>query len=227
MLQKVFFRNETKNAGGIKRLDKFFMRSSKKFFRRSSKIVTCISLAILSGCATQVQPRPDNIENVCYIFTQYPEWYISAKRVEHEWGIPVPVQMAIIYQESSFDAKAQPSRRKLLWVIPWKRRSSAYGYSQALKNTWIEYEDSVGRTCRRSDFHDAVDFIGWYGARIQKKFHLNKTDAYDLYLAYHEGSGGFARKTYLKKRWLIQVAHKVSARSQRYARQLTNCHLVY
>ena len=40
--------------------------------------------------------------------------------------------MAIIKQESSFIADAKPDRRKLLGFIPWKRKSSARGYAQAI-----------------------------------------------------------------------------------------------
>jgi hypothetical protein len=42
-------------------------------------------------------------------------------------------------------------------------------------------------------------------------------------LNYHEGWGGYKRKTYLKKDWLVKVSAKVKQRSLRYAQQLKTC----
>jgi len=177
-------------------------------------------LFLLVGCAT---PRPSNVENICSIFNQYPDWYKDAKKAEKKWGIPIPVQMAIIYQESSFNATAKPPRTKLLWIIPWKRPSSAYGYSQALKDTWKDYEQQTGQWSRRSAFDDATDFIGWYSDQAHKKLGIRPTNTYALYLAYHEGPGGYARRSYLKKPWLIRVSRKVAYRADAYKRQLGGC----
>jgi hypothetical protein len=183
-----------------------------------SLVFACFLL--LAGCA---QPRPNHIENICSIFHQYPDWYDDAKQAEKKWHIPVPVLMAIIYQESSFNGSAKPPRKKLLWIIPWKRPSSAYGYSQALKNTWKEYEATTGRGGSRSAFDDATDFMGWYNNHVCEKLHTRCDDAYALYLAYHEGPGGYAKRSYLRKPWLIRVAHKVAQRTQTYRRQLATC----
>jgi hypothetical protein len=184
-------------------------------------LLIVFSSLILAGCATP--PPPNNVENICSIFNQYPDWYKDAKRAEKKWGVPVSVQMAIIYQESSFNGNARPPRKKLLWIIPWKRPSSAYGYSQALKNTWKDYEQQTGRSGNRSAFDDATDFMGWYSHHVNKKLGIKPTDAYALYLAYHEGPGGYARRSYLKKAWLIRVSRKVSRRAGTYKRQLEGC----
>src|SRR5262249_26207295 len=114
---------------------------------------------LLVGCA---KPRPDNMENICEIFYQYPQWYWDAKRSEEKWGVSVPIQMSVIYQESSFTAKAKPPRKYILWIIPWKRPSTAYGYCQALDGTWEDYQQQTGNSGKRHTFADATDFIGWY-----------------------------------------------------------------
>jgi len=176
---------------------------------------------LLSGCAT---PPPADVNNICNIFRQYPQWYRDAKDVERRWRVPVPVQMAIIHQESKFDATARPSRTKLLWIIPWTRPSTAYGYTQALRSTWAHYKQTNGGLfSSRDDFGDGVDFIGWYANMAYQKAGIRRDDAYSLYLAYHEGVGGYQRKTYLQKPWLIGVARKVKARSQTYQSQLSSC----
>ncbi|CAM2893541.1 transcriptional regulator [Legionella steigerwaltii] len=176
---------------------------------------------VLTAC---VSHPPADVNNLCNIFRQYPKWYRDAKDVERRWRVPIPVQMAIIHQESKFNARARPPRQKLFCIIPWKRPSSAYGYTQALHGTWNHYKQSCGGWfASRDDFGDGVDFIGWYANEAYKRARVPRTDAYSLYLAYHEGIGGYLRKTYLRKSWLIPVARKVKARSQLYAMQLNSC----
>lgn len=165
-----------------------------------------------------------DVNNICNIFSQYPRWYYDAIDVEKRWKVPVPVQMAIIHQESRFNADARPQRLKLLGIFPWRRPSTAYGYTQALGSTWSIYKKNNGSILSsRNDFSAGVDFIGWYANEANKRAGIPRDDAYALYLAYHEGVGGFMQKTYLQKAWLIQVAHKVKVRSQIYQAQLAGC----
>lgn len=184
-------------------------------------LLALLSTSILNGCT---KPQPNNVDNICSIFKQYPKWYWNTKDVEARWQVPVTVQMAIIHQESHFSAIAKPPRTKLLWIIPWKRPSTAYGYTQALDQTWQHYKNDAGKYfVDRDDFADGVDFIGWYGYQAYKKAGINRDDAYRLYLAYHEGIGGYMRKTYLKKPWLIKVAQKVERQKKFYDAQLNRC----
>lgn len=186
-----------------------------------NKVILLFLSVVLVGCVT---PPPRDVNNLCQVFRQYPRWYADALDVEHRWRVPIPVQMAIIHQESKFDAQATPPRTKLLWVIPWKRPSTAYGYTQALQSTWALYRRSQGSLwASRESFADGVDFIGWYANLAYKRAGISRNDAYSLYLAYHEGIGGYLQKTYLKKSWLIPVAHKVSARATLYQAQLASC----
>ncbi len=178
-------------------------------------------MGCLTGCA---KPRPDDVNNICSIFKQYPNWYWATKDVETRWRVPVTVQMAIMHQESHFSAIAKPPRTKLLWIIPWKRPSTAYGYTQALNQTWAEYKKDAGKyLVNRDDFSDGADFVGWYGYQAYKKAGIKRNDAYRLYLAYHEGIGGYQRQTYLKKPWLVKVARKVKRQQARYESQLNRC----
>lgn len=132
--------------------------------------------------------------------------------------------MAIMHQESHFIADAQPPRKWLLGFIPLSRPSSAYGYAQALDGTWEQYLKTTSNwDADRSEFADATDFIGWYCDTTASRLGVSKWDARNLYLAYHEGMGGFQRKTYLNKPWLIKVADKVSKRASLFQGQLTDC----
>lgn len=179
------------------------------------------ALLLLSACTTT---PPNNRENICDIFQQYPHWYWATDKVRQRWWVPISVQMAIMHQESRFSATAKPPRTRLLWIIPWKRPSSSYGYTQALKQTWETYQRSSGHTgADRDNFSDAADFIGWYVDQAYRKLRIPKNDTYHLYLAYHEGLGGFQRRTYLGKPWLMGVARKVAVRGKRFYRQLNAC----
>ncbi|MBA4697445.1 MAG: hypothetical protein H2069_08690 [Legionella sp.] len=179
---------------------------------------------VLTACTTL--PPPQEVDDICRIFKQYPRWHQYARDVESRWKVPIPIQMAIIHQESKFDGTARPARKKLLWVIPWRRPSTAYGYSQALNSTWALYKGSPeggGAWASRTNFFDSVDFVGWYANQASIRAAIPRYDAYRLYLAYHEGIGGYTRKTYLAKPWLIRVAQKVKHLSQVFEKQLNQC----
>lgn len=173
------------------------------------------------SCSTS---PPRNIRDSCEIFAEKSDWYSAARDSYKKWGVPINVQLAIIYQESRFVHDAKPPRKKLLWVIPWTRLSSAYGYGQIKDSTWDWYLKSTGRRwASRTDFDDVTDFIGWYGTMSHRMLGIAKTDAYNQYLAYHEGHGGFKRKTYRKKPWLLRVAGTVRTRARNYQAQLQKC----
>ena len=176
---------------------------------------------MLTACAT---PPPQQVENVCSIFHQYPKWYDAAQQCQKRWGVPISVQMAFMHQESRFDATAKPPRSTMLGFIPWTRPSTAYGYSQALDGTWDLYRQETGQTfVNRDNFADASDFIGWYSKAARERAGIPPNDPFRLYLAYHEGVGGYQQKTYLQKSWLIDVARKVKARALSYQSQLSRC----
>jgi hypothetical protein len=178
-------------------------------------------LTVLAGCATS---PPKNPGNLCSIFTEKEDWYAEALKAQRRWGMPVPVQMAIINQESSFVEDARPPREWLLGIIPLGRPSTAYGYGQVKDGTWEWYQARTGNGgADRDEFGDVVDFIGWYGRQSHTRLGIPPYDAYRQYLAYHEGHEGFRRGTYRAKSWLIQVARRVAANAGRYGRQLAGC----
>jgi hypothetical protein len=180
--------------------------------------------ALAAGCGTSKEYVASR-EDLCDIFKDNPSWYQSASRAQAKWGVPIPTIMAIIAQESGFDAKARPARKGgFLWIFPGSRPSSAYGYSQALDGTWDTYRESTGnRWAKRTDFADSVDFVGWYCHQSSVKCGISKKDPYSLYLAYHEGHGGFNAGTHKSKGWLLQVARSVESRSRTYAAQIQRC----
>ncbi len=184
-------------------------------------VTLALTLLLLSGC---VSSPPDNVANVCAMFEDRRSWYRAAQSAEERWQVPIAVNMAFIYQESAFRARARPERSRILWIFPGPRPSSAYGYAQALDSTWNEYEARSGnRRASRRDFGDAIDFVAWYNANSVRQSAIASSNARDLYLAYHEGNGGFQRGTYREKRWLLDAAAQVQANANRFAIQLDSC----
>lgn len=189
------------------------------FLFKQALIVLC--LLSLGACATS---PPSNAGNLCQIFKERPNWYKQAKSSSNRWGGPIHLPMAIMYQESSFRHDARPPMRYFLWVIPTGRASNAYGYAQALKSTWAQYQNEVGSRFRdRDDFSDAYDFIQWY---LEKTFQINGVSKWDYasqYLNYHEGQGGFSRGTHHSKQWLLNTAKRVDQRAALYSVQMQGC----
>ncbi len=183
-----------------------------------------IMVLFLTACSGSRQSPPSNLNNACAMKSARSGWFKDLRKVERKWGIPDHVILATIYQESKFVSKARTPLKFALGVIPMGRRSSAFGYAQALDGTWDWYErDTRRRSARRDRFDDAVDFMGWYMNESHKRNGIAKGDAYNQYLAYHQGHTGYARGSYRGKEWLIEVANKVQARSNMYQAQLATC----
>ena len=184
-------------------------------------LVIALPLA-LAACAT----APQHINNVCSVFDQrdgwFNNWQSAASKTERRYGVPVPVLMATARKESGFKGNARPPRTELLGFIPWKRPSSAYGYSQALDGTWAQYKLESGNWgARRSSFADAIDFIGWYHSKTADTYGVAKNDTYRLYIAYYLGWNGFKRGN-----WPASVqayAKSTDEMARRYAAQLQQC----
>ena len=190
-------------------------------FNSLVKVMSLSLIIFVAGCTTT---PPQNLDDVCDIFDEYYDWYNAAKEVEKKYGIPIGVSMAFIHQESKFVEDARPPREWFLWIFPGSRPSSAYGYTQALNGTWSEYQNNTDQwSADRDDFTDAVDFVGWYNKKTIKRTGIKSHDAYRLYLAYHDGAGGYLKGTYKKKPWLMKVSRKVDRRAKMYNRQLVQC----
>ena len=181
-------------------------------------IIICLLFFFISSCTS----IPKNPLNVCNIFSEKYFWYKFAKNTERKWGAPIELQMAIIKKESGFDWLAKPERTKIFKVIPWKRPSSSFGYSQAVIGTWDMYKKSTGNSlASRVLFKDSSDFIGWYVNQTYKRLKISKKNYFRQYLAYHEGWKNY--KHYNKKSNVVGYAKQVSIQAKKYRSQLNRC----
>lgn len=189
---------------------------------KKNKLLIIIGLsAVLTGCVT---PPPQNKSDICEIFRENRSWYKASANASDKWGVPIAVPISFMYQESGFRHNARPPMRYFLGFIPYGRASSAYGYSQAKTPTWDDYVKDTGRLfASRSNFADAVDFIGWYIDKTHQVNKVPKDDAYRLYLNYHEGWGGYRRGSHQQKAWLLRTARQVDDRARIYQQQLKGC----
>ncbi len=173
---------------------------------------------ILSSCSS----IPKNTADSCSIFSERYLWYKHTKKAEQKWGTPIYIQLAFIKMESGFDWLAKPERLKIFKVIPYRRPSSSFGYSQAVKGTWEQYKKETNNPlATRTRFKDSVDFIGWYTNKTAKLLKISKKDAYRQYLVYHEGWGNY--KNYKNNQKVIILAKKVAEQANEYRKQLSKC----
>ncbi|WP_027153844.1 membrane protein [Mesorhizobium sp. WSM2561] len=187
------------------------------------KIVAVAVLLALSACATP----PSRINDVCAVFDQndgwFDNWQAAAERAERKHGVPVPVLMATVRKESGFKSNARPPRKKLLGFIPWKRVSSATGFSQALDGTWAQYQSETGSwAARRTSFADAVDFVGWYHSKTSDTLGVARNDTYNLYLAYYLGWTAYGRGN-RGDAGVQRYARATEQMARDYAAQLRQC----
>ena len=185
---------------------------------RSNKLLLIFIFLLISACSS----IPKNTSDSCSIFNERYLWYKYTKKTEQKWGTPIYLQLAIIKMESDFDWLAKPERQKIFKVIPYKRPSSSFGYSQAVKGTWDQYKkETNNKLATRARFRDSVDFIGWYTDKTEKLLKISKKDVYRQYLAYHEGWGNY--KNYKNNQKVIILAKKVAEQANKYRKQLKKC----
>ena len=184
----------------------------------NKNLIYLIGLIFLTSCSSV----PKHPSNACKIFSEKYLWYKHAKKTEKKWGTPIYIQLAIIKMESDFDWLAKPKRQKIFKVIPYKRPSSSFGYSQAVKGTWKQYKKETNNPlATRTRFKDSVDFIGWYTSKSSKILKISMNDPFKQYIAYHEGWGNY--KYYKRNTKVIKLAKKVKTHSDRYEIQLNKC----
>jgi len=187
---------------------------------RLLKLVSILFIFVIACTSNQQINTADS----CIIFDQKKNWYKATKKSYEKWETPIALQLAIINQESSFNQFAKPERKKFLGIFPGSRPSTAFGYAQVTNPTWEWYKTKTGNNnASRANFSDVTDFIGWYTTQSKNIIGISKKDFYNQYLAYHEGQGGWKKKSYLEKKWLIDVAKNVERKAKMYNNQLKDC----
>ena len=186
----------------------------------NKNLIYFIIFLFLASCSSV----PKYPQNACKIFGENYLWYKSAKKSSKTYGVPIYVILAFVNKESGFNRWARPKRTKLFKVIPYKRPSSSFGYSQAVKKTWELYKKETDNPLAlRTRFKDSVLFIGWYINKTKKINKIPTNDPYRQYLNYYLGWGSYANKLYKKDKNAIIYAKSVEKQSNIYKKQLAQC----
>ena len=167
---------------------------------------------------------PKNPSNACKLFGERYLWYKHIKKSSEMYGAPIHIILAFVNKESGFNRWAKPKRTKLFKIIPYKRPSSSFGYSQAVKKTWELYKTETDNPLAlRTRFKDSVYFISWYISKTNKINKIPLNDSYRQYLNYYLGWGNYANKTYQSDKKAIIFAKNVQQQSNIYRNQLKEC----
>ena len=186
----------------------------------NKNLIYLIVLFFLTSCSSV----PKYPSDACKIFSEKYLWYKHAKTSATKYGAPVHIILAFVNKESGFNRWAKPKRTKLFKIVPYKRPSSSFGYSQAVKKTWELYkEETSNPLALRTRFKDSVMFIGWYINKTNKINKIPKNDSYRQYLNYYLGWGNYAKKTYKTDKKAVIYAKSVEKQSKIYKGQLREC----
>ena len=167
---------------------------------------------------------PKHPQNACKIFGQNYLWYKATKKSSETYGAPIHIILAFVNKESGFNRWAKPKRTKLFKIVPYKRPSSSFGYSQEVKKTWELYKTETNNPLAlRTRFKDSVMFIGWYMNKTNKINKISLNDSYRQYLNYYLGWGNYAKKVYKTDKKAIIFAKSVEKQSKIYKGQLREC----
>ena len=181
-------------------------------------------LLVLLFFLTSCSSVPKYPLNACKIFGERYLWYKHVKKSSEIYGAPTHIILAFVNKESGFNRWARPERTKLFKIIPYKRPSSSFGYSQATTKTWELYKKETDNPLAlRSNFKHSVMFIGWY---IKKTNEINKVpfnDSYRQYLNYYLGWSSYSKKGYKNDKKAVILAKGVQKQSNIYKNQLTEC----
>jgi len=190
----------------------------KKILNRN--LIYFIILFFIASCST----IPKYPQNACKIFDQNYLWYKSIKKSSEIYDVPIYIILAFVNKESGFKRWARPERKKLFKIIPYKRPSSSFGYSQAVNKTWELYKTETNNSfALRARFKDSVMFIAWYMNKTKKINKIPVTDSYRQYLNYYLGWGNYSKKVYKTDKKAIIFAKSVQKQSQIYKNQLKEC----
>ena len=188
-------------------------------FYKINKFILVI-LFFLTACSSV----PKYPSNACKIFGERYLWYKHVKKSSEIYGAPIHIILAFVNKESGFNRWAKPKRTKLFKIVPYKRPSSSFGYSQAVKKTWELYKTETNSPLAlRTRWRDSVFFISWYISKTNKINKIPLNDAYRQYLNYYLGWGNYAKKVYKTDKKAIIFAKSVQKQSKIYKSQLREC----
>ena len=167
---------------------------------------------------------PKYPQNACKIFGEKYFYLKYSRAASKKWNVPISSILAVINKESGFRRFAKPRRTKLFKIIPYRRPSSSFGFSQAVNKTWDLYKKENNRPIAlRMSFKNSSDFIGWYFWKTNKINKVSIKDTRNMYLNYYLGWTAYKKKAYQNDKKAIIFAMSVEKQAKIYKSQLREC----
>jgi len=167
---------------------------------------------------------PKYPENACKIFGEKYTYLKYSRAASKKWNVPISSILAVINKESGFKRFAKPKRTKLFKIIPYRRPSSSFGFSQAVNKTWDLYKkENKKPVALRISFKNSSDFIGWYFWKTNKINKVSFNDTRNMYLNYYLGWEAYKNKVYQNDKKAIIFAKSVEKQAKIYKNQLQEC----
>ena len=94
--------------------------------RLRALFATLAALAVTACAGLQPQPSNREIADACLLLQQNRPWQEALRETARNWGAPMGFQLAVMKQESSFDAEARPPRGEAQWYSrgqPFRKRA--------------------------------------------------------------------------------------------------------
>ena len=189
----------------------------------SKNLIYFIIFFFLISCSSV----PKYPQNACKIFSEKYSYLKYSRASSKKWNVPISSILAVINKESAFKRFAKPKRTKLFKIIPYRRPSSSFGYSQAVNKTWELYKKENNKPIAlRISFKNSSDFVGWYFWKTNKINKISFTDTRNMYLNYYLGWGAYKAKAYQQDKKAIIFAKSVEKQAKIYRNQLLECESV-
>ena len=167
---------------------------------------------------------PKHPSNACKIFEEKYFYLKHTRAASKKWGVPISSILAVINMESGFKRFAKPKRTKIFKIIPYRRPSSSFGFSQAIKNSWELYRKENNKPLAlRTSMKSSSDFVGWYFYKSNQINNIPLNDIFLNYINYYLGWSNYKNKTYRTDQKAILLAKKVQQQADKYRLQLKKC----
>ena len=153
--------------------------------------------------------------DACALLARNPRWSDDLKAAQATWQVTPGAVLAILDQESRFNANA----RGLGATGPNPARN--FGYSQANLRKWNWFLRDTGKASgSRTDFGLSADFVGWHFGTMERRIGASRSNVTAHYLAYKMGEGGYKKGAPASARAL---ANRIASRARGFDSQLASC----
>jgi hypothetical protein len=168
-------------------------------------------MALIAGPTTALAQTAD----ACGLLARNSGWSDSLKAAQANWRVTPGTVLAILDQESRFNASARGVGAA--GANPVRN----FGYAQANLGTWNWYLRETGKASgSRTDFGLSADFVGWHFATMERRIGAPRSDVVSHYLAYKMGEGGYKRGAPASAR---AIANRIASRARGFDGQLAGC----